>query len=164
MSEPRNFNGLDFIEHDWQPEEISEESSYAYNRWRVEQQRLQIAEEAKAQERFDGMSLDQITAEYRQKVAEEEAAKRPQQFMSERPDYVACPANGNRIEQYIEAARLDSTNPDHVHQAARALESRGLLKLDPSKIEVRPRQKYSEEDLYEMPFDQLEKLARKSGL
>src|SRR4030095_11421339 len=141
MSEPRNFNGLDFIDHDWQPEEISDESNYAYNRWRAEQRRQQIAEEVKAQERFENMSLDEITAEYRQKVAEQEAAERPQReywcartFMAERPDYVATPKNGHRMEEYIKAAKLDSTNVDHLHQAAKALESRGLLQLDLSKI------------------------------
>jgi len=77
---------------------------------------------------------------------------------------LATPKNGHRMEEYIKAAKLDSTNVDHLHQAAKALESRGLLQLDLSKIPVAPRQKYTEEDLYEMPWPHLEKLARKSGL
>jgi len=48
-------------------------------------------------------------------------------FMAERPDYVATPKERQRIEEYMRAAKLDTTNVDHVHQAAKALEARGLL-------------------------------------
>jgi hypothetical protein len=171
MNSDRSFNGKDFIEGDWTTDDITEESTYAYNRWRVAQRRAQIQEETAAQARFEGMSAEDIADEYRQKLAEEAAAKRPEkeywaarEFMAERPDYVASPRNGKRIEEYLAAAKLDSTNVDHIHQAAKALESRGLLQIDPSKIEVKPRTVVSEDALYDMPMDQLEKLARRSRL
>jgi hypothetical protein len=168
MSESRSFNGKDFIESDWTPEDVTEESSYAYNRWQAEQRRQQIAAGAKDQERFDNMTLEEITNEWRQGVAAEEERKRPEreywaarQVMAERPDYIPTPKNGQRIEEYVKAAKLDSTNPDHLHQAIKALESRGLLQLDPNKIPVAPREQYTEEQLYSMPWDDLEKLARR---
>jgi hypothetical protein len=152
----RSFNRKDFIEGDWTTDDVTEESTYAYNRWRVAQQRAQIQEETAAQARFEGMAAEDIATEYRHKMAEEEAAKRPEreywaarQFMAERPDYVVNPRNGKRI---------------HIHQAAKDLESRGLLQIDPSKIEVKPRTMVSEDALYDMPMDQLEKLARRSRL
>jgi hypothetical protein len=171
MSESRSFNGKDFIEGDWDTSDITEESTYAYNRWHLDQRRQQIAAESKGQERLDAMTPEEIKAEWQQAMAQEEAGKRPEreywaarQFMAERPDYVANPKNGQRIEEYIKAAKLDSTNPDHIHQAAKALESRGLLQTDPSKVEVKPRTRHSEEELYAMPWNELEKLARKSSL
>jgi len=171
MSSDRSFNGKDFIEGDWTVDDITEESMYAYNRWRVEQRKAMIKGEAAVQERFETMTADEIKAEWQEAIAADEAAKRPEReywtartFMAERPDYLPTPRNGQRIEEYIKAAKMDSTNVDHIHTAAKALEARGLLQLDPSKIEVKPRVRHTEEDMYSMPFDKLEKLARKSGI
>jgi len=61
----------------------------------------------------------------------------------------------------MKAAKLDSTNVDHIHQAVKALESRGLLQLDPNNIPVAPRKQYTEDELYSMPFSELEKLAQR---
>jgi hypothetical protein len=166
MNSDRSFNGKDFIEGDWTTDDITEESTYAYNRWRVAQRRAQIQEETAAQARFENMSADDVAAEYRQKLAEEEAANRPQreywaarQFLSERPDYVVSPRNAKRMEEYMHAAKLDTTDPDAIHKAAKALEDRGLLQLDLNKIPVAPRTHLSEEEMYQLPMEELERRA-----
>jgi hypothetical protein len=148
--------------------EINDQATEAFNR---EQRRKQdaLAEDYQRNpnDPLDSLSLDQIEALCRRSIAaeeqktiaarQEEAAK---QFIAERPDFVCNPTNQRRIDQYFTARGLDATDPNHFHEAANALASRKLLKLDESKIKRSPRKQYSEADLGNMPLDQLEALAR----
>jgi hypothetical protein len=148
--------------------EINDQATAAFN---LEQHRkaeaLREDYQRNPNDPLDSLSLDQIEALCRRSIAaeeqktvaarQEEAAK---QFVAERPDFVCTPVNQQRVDMYFKSRGLDATNVDHFHEAANALASRKLLKLDESKVKRQPRKQYSEADLQNMPLAELEALAR----
>jgi uncharacterized protein (DUF2461 family) len=64
-------------------------------------------------------------------------------------------SNTDKIDAYLQAANLNATSPDHFHQAYKGLSARGLLQIDESKRVRTPRKQITQNDLYEMPLDEL---------
>jgi hypothetical protein len=154
----------------YQPwDDAADVSAEAIGRYNVEQKALFEAELA-LEDKFAGKSAEQIQKEYEQKLAEQERATIPQrqiqavhQFIVETPELVLNPKNQSRIDAYLKVAKLDATDPEHFTTAYRALASRNLLDIDESKRPRTPRARYSQDDLYEMPMAELERLARRNG-
>jgi hypothetical protein len=143
---------------------INEADVHAYNRDAKKAFEAELA----AEDKYAGKNAAQIIEEYKKELAEQETAAIPQrqidavyQFLVEEPTFVPTPRNQQRIDQYFEAAGLNATDPDHFHQAFRALSSRGLLTVDPSKKPRQPRKQFTDADLYEMPLADLEALANR---
>jgi hypothetical protein len=130
--------------------------------------RKAFEEECSRPDPYSGKSTAQIIREHEQKLAEQEAAALPakqidsvHQFLVEHPEFVCTPKNQQRIDQYFAAAVLNGSSPDHFVQAYRALASRGLMIVDESKRPRTPRKQLTNDDLYEMPLEKLEELARR---
>jgi hypothetical protein len=148
--------------------EINDEATAAFN---LEQHRkaeaLREEYQRNPSDPLDSLTTDQIEQLARRSFAAHEQKnvgamqlEASKQFLADRVDFVQNPVNAKRMESYFAARGLDATSVTHFHEAANALASRGLLKLDESKIKRAPRKQYSEADLENMPLDQLEALAR----
>jgi len=127
----------------YQPwDDAADVSEAAMHRYNIAQKEIRDAELA-LEDVFAGKSAEEIEAEYKQKLAEQETATLParreeaaRQFMIEAPEVVDSVRNGERIGQYLRAAGLRGDNPDDFHAAYKTLASRGLIQINEDR---RPR-------------------------
>jgi hypothetical protein len=116
---------------------------------------------------LDDLTADQLVALWQrsnearaEKDAERQRFEAARIFTAEKPEFVQNPKNAQRIADYLEARGLDGTEVEHFHEAYGALAPRGLLKIDPRKApQPQPRKRYSQDDLENMPMEQLIALA-----
>ena len=140
---------------------VDEEEAYAFHRAAIEQ------EKQAAESDLYTVSETELLARWQKEAQKLEAAELPakqidavHQFLVECPEFVTCPKNQQRIDQYFTVAKLDGSSPDHFIQAYKALASRGLVVVDELKRPRQPRKQITEQDLYEMPLEALEEMAR----
>jgi hypothetical protein len=118
---------------------------------------------------IDKLSADEIAELYRKSAAEKEAATLPQRqfeaarvFAAETPEFKQNTRNAQRITSWLEQEGRQGTSPDDFHEAYQALKSRGLLDLNPQPAQ--PRARYTEAQLYNMPLEELERLASRGEI
>jgi hypothetical protein len=141
------------------------EETFACNQAAIEQEKARIAAENELRELSDA----ELMKRWEKAAKEHEAATLPERqvdavhrFINATPELVLNPKNQQRIDAYLNAAKLDASDPTHFDQAYRALTSRNLLDLDESKRVRKPFVRHTLEELESMDITQLEELARKS--
>lgn len=117
----------------------------------------------------ENMTAEQIREAYERSAAEKqvEESKMAQYnaartFTAECETYVQTPTNAKRIADWLEAAGRTGTSVDDYHDAFTALSTAGLLRIKPTA--PKPRSRFSEAELYNMPIDELERLAARGEL
>jgi hypothetical protein len=78
-------------------------------------------------------------------------------FVAERPDFVKSPKTAQRMKQYMQAAGLDGSSPDHMHLAFDALVEHGLAQA--ARTSATARIRYTQEELESMSLEDLRDLA-----
>jgi hypothetical protein len=147
--------------------EISEDAVTAFHQEeaRSRQALAEIARRGEA-DPLESLSADQILELHRRseaaqahKDAGRQVRENAQIFVAEEPWYVQNPQNAQRVADYL-TARYGEAKPwttDQFHEAFTQLNERRLLQV--KETPATPRRRYTEADLYAMPYDQLQALA-----
>lgn len=145
--------------------EISESATEEWN----QSQHLKTAMREQAatatESPLDKLSAEQIrelwmksSAAEEKRNAEARVNEACQTFLAEETRYIANPRNAARVNAYLEARYGDSpATADRLHEAFTALNERGLLQVRPQPAQ--PRKRISEQDMENMPLEQLRELA-----
>ena len=140
-----------------------------YNLARINKAAIDALRASAQSAEFSNNPLDSMTAEQIREVYEKsqriheadtldsrrlEAAET---FIAERPDFVKNSKTAQRMKQYMDAAGLDGSSPDHMHLAFDALVDHGLAVVKRQPATARTR--YTQEELESMPLEELRELA-----
>jgi hypothetical protein len=146
--------------------DVSEDAKIRYNIAANEDKMREIEQQKALDEQFANMNAEQVRAAWEIEAAKETARTLParqaeaaRQFICESPEFVLSPRNQDYMDKYFQVAKLDASDPDHFHQAYRALASRGLIQVDENRRPRTPRKQLTQADLEAMPIEQLRELA-----
>jgi hypothetical protein len=137
---------------------------------------------------LDDMSADQIEAAFakaalskQEKFAAADREYAAQLFVADHPEFVLNERNSNAIYTVLELQGLSGTTPEEIEQAFHEAQRRGLVEVQDVPEEQKPRHRgdngqfaatpfksslpdLSEEEMYKLPYAELEKRARVDAL
>ena len=147
--------------------DFTDEGTAKYNREALEQAEVERQREIDSQ--IDPrLTPDEIAALYHAEVAKQAEVDAQQTqydaartFTAECGQYISTPENAKRMASWLEARGYDGSSADQYHEAFAALNTAGVLRVNPPAAQ--PRESFTDADLYSMPMERLENLARNPG-